>query len=1030
MNKLKFIFTVTVWMLSTAMFAQGQVPKISLVDGKLKSEADDMGNEIPDYSFAGYQLSEVEVPLVKSIYVISPIEGDATGLIQEALDQVSKLPLGKDGFRGAVVLEEGDFWIDGTVFLRNDGVVLRGSGSGTRLIGSGTHRDDMIKVLGDSDITLEEKMELKAVFHPVNSKYLLLNNTTSLSVGQAIMITRPATQEWIDIMGTADFGGETGWIGWKPGDHNQVWDRKILQVNGDTVFMDAPITMALDPKYTNAYLEKYTWEGRISNVGIENLQLISTFDSLNLKDEAHRWTGISFENVQDAWVRQVTFHHFAGSSVLIHPSGRKITVEDCISLDPVSEIAGHRRRTFFVEGQQNLIQRCYAEYGIHDFSVGLNATGPNVFLACESYLPYGHSGGVDGWSTGTLFDNVKIDGHVLGFRNLGQGQRGAGWTGGNSMLWQCSASMIACFSPPTAQNWAYGTWGQFQGDGFWENTNNHINPKSLFYAQLEERLGDLPFQPDLLPMDSEASTSPSYEQAAQLTAAASNELLSLKEWIQKATERTPLKTGKGKLFNTSPKKVKEQGRSKVTIQIKDGRLITESGLLIGKRQEVSWWRGSLRDRDVKSAKPHVTRFVPGKIGLGLTDDLEKMSLSLQNDGVVVLDHNYGLWYDRRRDDHERVRRMDGEVWTPFYEQPFARSGEGLAWDGLSKYDLTKYNPWYWQRLKDFADLGENLGLILFHQQYFQHNILEAGAHWSDSPWRPANNINDTGFPEPPAYAGDKRIFFAEQFYDSDHSQRRKLHQAYIRKGLENFASNTNVIHFTSAEYTGPLSFMEFWVDEVIQWEDETHTDVLLGLSATKDVQDAILQDAHRSKYIDVIDIRYWHYTQNGSVYAPKGGQNLAPRQHARTLKSGKETANEVYRAISEYRQKYPEKVVVYNTPKASEFGWAVLFSGGSLPDLPQLKDTDLVQSLKSLQPVYSDDVQDLNWRMEEPNRQFLIYVQDQVELDLSAKKTSYVVHWIDPKSGAMVSKSTQKLSGRTILHKPKEGALVLWVKKA
>ena len=132
---------------------------------------------------------------------------------------------------------------------------------------------------------------------------------------------------------------------------------------------------------------------------------------------------------------------------------------------------------------------------------------------------------------------------------------------------------------------------------------------------------------------------------------------------------------------------------------------------------------------------------------------------------LVIDHNYGLWYDRRRDDHERVRRLNGDVWGPFYEQPFKRSGQGTAWEGLSKYDLTQPNAWYWARLKEFAGKAEQEGLLLFHENYFQHNILEAGAHWVDCPWRTANNINRTDFPEPVPFAGDKRIFMAEMFYD-------------------------------------------------------------------------------------------------------------------------------------------------------------------------------------------------------------------------------------------------------------------------
>ena len=75
-----------------------------------------------------------------------------------------------------------------------------------------------------------------------------------------------------------------------------------------------------------------------------------------------------------------------------------------------------------------------------------------------------------------------------------------------------------------------------------------------------------------------------------------------------------------------------------------------------------------------------------------------------------------------------MRRAEGDVWAPFYEQPFARSGRGKAWDGLSKYDLKKPNPWYWNRLQQFADIADSEGLLLYHQHYFQHNLLEAGAH--------------------------------------------------------------------------------------------------------------------------------------------------------------------------------------------------------------------------------------------------------------------------------------------------------------
>ena len=275
-------------------------------------------------------------------------------------------------------------------------------------------------------------------------------------------------------------------------------------------------------------------------------------------------------------------------------------------------------------------------------------------------------------------------------------------------------------------------------------------------------------------------------------------------------------------------------------------------------------------------------------------------------GQVALDHHYGLWYDLRRDDHERVRRMTGDVIPPFFEQPFARSGQGTAWDGLSKYDLTKFNPWYWSRLKEFADVCDERGLVLFNENYFQHNIIEAGAHWVDCPWRTANNINGTGFPEPPPFAGDKRIFMAEQFYDVSDPVRRALHRGFIRQSLDNFTNNANVIQFTSAEFTGPKRFIEFWLDTIGDWEHETGRKALVALSAPKDVQDAILADPKRSALVDVIDFKYWWNTDKG-LFAPNGGQNLAPRQFERQWKGGRPNDANLAQMAAEYRQKFPAR---------------------------------------------------------------------------------------------------------------------------
>lgn len=320
-----------------------------------------------------------------------------------------------------------------------------------------------------------------------------------------------------------------------------------------------------------------------------------------------------------------------------------------------------------------------------------------------------------------------------------------------------------------------------------------------------------------------------------------------------------------------------------------------------------------------------------------------------------------------------------------------------------------------------------------NQQYFQHNILEAGAHWSSSPWRPANNINNTGLPEPPPYMGDKRIFIAEQFYDIRNENIKKLHQGFIEKSLENFKDNANVLQFTSAEYTGPLTFMQFWIDVISNYKKSHQNESKIALSATKDVQDAILNDAARAATVDVIDIRYWHYKEDGSLYAPEGGKNLAPRQHARQMKVGKETDAQVYRSVREYRDKYSSKAVIYSTPGANRFGWSVLMAGGSLAAIPKITIPGFYESLSTMKTVPDENYNSPIWTLKNNGEAYLFYLQkgNQVTVDLSNEKGIFEVYWINPENGNLITKETISGKQSHILKASgeKESKIVVYIKK-
>ncbi|MCD8164663.1 MAG: hypothetical protein LUE93_00065 [Bacteroides sp.] len=343
------------------------------------------GDRIPDFSYCGYMASETPLPFVKAVIKVPALQGDATLRIQAAIDRVSSLPVNDQGFRGAVLLEKRVHEVGGTLFIRASGIVLRGEGSyeeGTLLKATGTDRSPLIRILGENDCQLEEAIPVKNEYIPVNTTVLPLSQGHGLQPGDRIFITRPSTPEWLAAIGADRIGAYVDYplTHWEPGDFDLRWDRTVREVTDTSVTLDAPLTCSLDPHYGGGYINRYTWLGRISRVAVENLFALSTYDKNYPKDEEHRWMAITVEHAEEGWIRRVTAKNFVSSAVALWENTRAFTIEECKSLEPVGEIGAHRRYAFHTTGQQHLFQRCYAEYGWHDFSVGFSAAGPNAFV--------------------------------------------------------------------------------------------------------------------------------------------------------------------------------------------------------------------------------------------------------------------------------------------------------------------------------------------------------------------------------------------------------------------------------------------------------------------------------------------------------------------------------------------------------------------------------------------------------------------------------------------------------------------------
>ena len=976
----------------------GQAVRVS-PDGSLQYETDARGNRLLDFSHAGYRGGGVPLPRVAGVVRVEPVSGDDGARIQAALDHVADLPPGENGFRGAVVLAPGEFEVEKSLYIRTGGIVLRGSGSlpgGTQLVATGTGRETLLRVLGETDRAGEgEGTAITDAYVPVGATRVSVARPEGFAGGDRVIVHRPSPPEWIRQVGMDTAPARTHYK-WRAGTVDLEWDRTVVAVDGDQLVLDAPLTTALEAELGGGTVRHYDGPGRISDVGIEHLRMRSAFDPAHPADEEHAWMAIEIDAAENVWVDDVTALHFVSSVVDIGRGARAVTVSDCASLAPVSEQGGYRRHAFHSSGQQVLFLRCFSEYGRCDFTFGHQAAGPNVFLYCKTRQSSDMSGSIGSWASGLLFDNVHVDGGQLRLGNLEIRYGGTGWAAAHSVLWQSSASQVIVRSPPGALNYGIGVWGEFYGEGRWQQSNEFVSPGSLYVAQLRERMGG------------EAAEA---LEARAADPAADDELPLMETVVPDWKVRAPGR-------NLPP-----QGR----MELVNGWLVGPDGLLTGGRTPTSWWRGNLLPARTGEHPPSLTRWLPGRYGEGATDDLESLALRMQERNEIQIRHHWGLWYDRRREDHQMIRRMTDDVWPPFFEQPFARSGIGTAWDGLSRYDLTRFNPWYFGRLRTFADIAADKGLVFVNEMYFQHNIIESGAHWVDFPWRPVNNINETVFPEPPPFTGDT-VKIGNLFYAVDEPEPRAVHERYIRHSLDNLAGQPNVLHTTGDEYTGPLGFVEFWLDAVAAWIAEGNPDPLIALSATKDVQDSVLQHPRRSGLVDVVEIKYWFETDDG-LYAPSGGEELAPRQHLRRWKGGRPGPHNVASMIREYRKAFPGKAVICSEIPGMD-GWAMLAAGGSLPDLPSTLEAEIRGAVAALGPLDSPvEAGGRQWIIGRPGYQYFLYSlgTERVLLDLTAYPSIFTVHTVDLSTGRFLD-SRPVGGGRVIdLSDPASERVAYWI---
>ncbi len=451
-----------------------------------------------DFSYAGYMGGGVAIPTVAAKITLNAVAGDNTDAIQQAIDEVSALPL-QNGFRGAVLLNPGTYNCERTITISTSGVVLRGSGSGEQgtSINMTGKPHVCIAIKGTPNTTTGATTTINDAYIPSGSTSFTVNDASAFTIGNNIRITRKITDEWIQFMGMDQLVRDGKKQTWVSGEF--VTDRTIAKKQGNTITTDIPLTDAYNAKFAGPQGVTVTvinTTGETTQCGVENLRIVSASQSVTI-NEGHN-SALNIKGAADAWLKNLVIYNTVNSITI---QGRRVTVDNVNIVHDVPTLGAAKPADLSANGSQLLFNRCIIQGdNVFFLATGAKVNGPIVLLNC-TFRGNGWIQPHQRWATGLLVDNCEVPDGGIDFMNRGSMGSGHGWAIGWAVAWNCTAKSYLNQMPPGAANWVIGSKGEHKlgaipflkepmlPEGIYDAHEKTVSPRSLYLAQLAERLG-------------------------------------------------------------------------------------------------------------------------------------------------------------------------------------------------------------------------------------------------------------------------------------------------------------------------------------------------------------------------------------------------------------------------------------------------------------------------------------------------------------------------------------------------------------
>lgn len=184
------------------------------------------------------------------------------------------------------------------------------------------------------------------------------------------------------------------------------------------------------------------------------------------------------------------------------------------------------------------------------------------------------------------------------------------------------------------------------------------------------------------------------------------------------------------------------------------------------------------------------------VDMGPKDPPPQFDFAAYLDWMQKLNHNFiRMWTLESVTWNEKANR-ENQLHTAA-PQPWARTGPGKATDGKPKFDLKKFNPTYFDRLRRRVSAARECGIYVSVMLFEGWAMQFSTGAWEGHPFHPQNNVNGID-------ADQNKDGRGLEIHTLSNPSVTALQEAYVRKVIDTVNNFDNVLYEISNE-NHPLS---------------------------------------------------------------------------------------------------------------------------------------------------------------------------------------------------------------------------------